>query len=74
MRGRSPWTPEGGLGCARTGVLRRAEEVRLVSPGAEQSRRRQDLCVGALPSPGRATWDGPGAFCNEPATWLDRDL
>ena len=39
MRGRSPWTPEGGLGCARTGVLRRAEEVRLVSPGAEQSRR-----------------------------------
>ena len=51
-RSLSPWMPQGGLGYARTGVLRRAENVRLLSPGAElQSHRRQDLCMGGSPKP-----------------------
>ena len=64
-------TPQGGLG-----VLRRAENVRLVSPGAElQSHRRQDLCMGGSPKP-QARQPGMALELSVMSLphWLDRDL
>lgn len=67
-------TAAGWVEHARPGVQGRAEGVRLVSPGSAEPSELGAPHGGLSRAPGQAAQYSPGAFCNEPATWLDRDL
>lgn len=60
-----------GLVCRDRGCKSEAGETR---SAVLQSHQGWESTMRALLSPGPGSGDSPRAFCNEPATWVDRDL